>query len=163
LKQHDQSRFPPEERVVSRGPIIDLELTRSSPPLFVDHCFSQLDLRLGSGSAEIGVEIVSGLDWPQLDARYVVVEPKAVEEDPRRGWLPLGGVYADRLVLGPETAGALLGATRTAPEVAQVLLSAYETYISITACSTDPIGVRISIGDMLSAAGALERAAAQAA
>ena len=148
---------------MSRGPIIDLELTRSSPPLFVDHCFSQLELRLGNDSAEVVIEIASALDWPQLDARYVIVERRALEEDPRRGWLPLGGAYIDKLVLGPETTSTLLGATRTAPESAQAMLRAYETYLSITACSTDPLGVQVSVGDILSAAAALERPAAQAA
>jgi hypothetical protein len=163
LKQNDQSRYPPEERLVGQGPIVDLTLTCHSPPLFVDHCFSHLALQLGSDSSRVVVELASALDWPQLDARYVLVERQALAQDPRRGWLPLGGTYADKLVLGPETVNNLLAGTTTPPESAQVMLCAYETYLSITGCGAEPVEIRVSIGDMLTAEEALGRPAAQAA
>lgn len=46
--------------------------------------------------------LVHGRECPQRGADYILMQPEVVAEDPRRGWLPLGGVHRFSRGLGTE-------------------------------------------------------------
>lgn len=146
----NQPPFPSSERVEA-GPLVDLELTSRKPSVFVNHAFSRLELRLEGDEGVAPIGIVSGLEWPQLAARYVVVQEPLLREDPHRGWAPVGGVHSDALLVGPSEACQLMFPTSVRGDEG-VLICAYETFLSLTACGNTVATVRVGVGDLLTAA-----------
>lgn len=147
--------IPPSERLDS-GPVAEIELTRHRPPAFVDHSFGHLELDGIGGADTPPIEIVSGLEWPQLHARYVVVQEATLREEPQRGWAPVGGVYSDRLLVGPsDTSPFDFGSADGTGD--GVLVWACDTFLSLTACGDTVAIVRVGIADLLTAAEASVR------
>jgi hypothetical protein len=150
-----QAPFPPSEQVDS-GPLAEIQLTRQQQPLCVDHSFSRLVVHQDEGPGASPIEIVSGLDWPQLHARYVIVQEEVVRRDPRRGWAPVGGVYPDHLLIGPSDASQLDFSAAVGKDDG-VLVGAYETFLSLTACGSTAAIVRVGVADLLTVAEASSR------
>lgn len=139
--------FPPSERV-DAGPLVELELAGDQRSVFVSHSFSRLYLELEEGPGASPIEIVSGLDWPQLRARYVVVQEDVIRKDPRRGWVPVGGVYPDCLLIGPAEAGQLEFSAAVGRDDG-VLIGADETFLSLTGCGSTVATARVGVADLL--------------
>jgi hypothetical protein len=142
--------FPLSERVEA-GPLAELSLTSGKQSVFVNHAFSRLEMRFEGGEGVPPIGIVSGLEWPQLGARYVVVQEPLMREDPHRGWAPVGGVHSDALLVGPSEAGQLTFPACVGAEEG-VLICAYATFLSLTACGSTVAVVRLGVGDLLTAA-----------
>lgn len=145
----DPPPFPASELVES-GPLAEVELTSRRPPVFVDHAFSRLQLRFQGHEHVPPIGIVSGLEWLQLGARYVAVQEPLMLKDPRRGWAPVGGIHTGALLLGPSEAGQL----EFPPDVGAedgVLLCAYPTFLSLTACGDTVATVQVGVEDLLTA------------
>lgn len=139
---------PPADELIDENDGV-IALYGDGPPLFVDHAFVQLKLALFA--EPIGAfEIVSGLDWPGLNARFVLVQPDVVATEPRRGWIGLGGAHATRLALGRRDSLQFdFGAD--APIEPQLLLCAEPTFLSLTACRGATIRIEVARNYVLSA------------
>lgn len=150
--EHADNRppFPPSERVEA-GPLAELELTSRKQSVFVNHAFSRLELCFEGGEDLPTIGIVSGLEWPQLGARYVVVQEPLIREDPHGGWAPVGGVHSGALLVGPSEASQLAFPACVGAEDG-VLVCAYATFLSLTACGSTVATVRVAVGDLLTAA-----------
>lgn len=62
-----------------------------------------VEVQLGANSSERRrLFLIHGRECPQLGADYVLLQPEVVVGDPRRGWLPLGGLHAGSRGLGTE-------------------------------------------------------------
>lgn len=40
--------------------------------------------------------LVQGRECPQLKADYILIQPDVIAKDPRKGWVPIGGMHARR-------------------------------------------------------------------
>jgi hypothetical protein len=145
----DRPPFPASELVES-GPLAELELTSRKPSVFVDHAFSRLDLRFQGSEHVPPIGIVSGFEWLQLGARYVAVQEPLLLKDPHRGWAPVGGVHSAALLIGPSEAGQLEFPPSVGAEEG-VLLCAYPTFLSLTACGGTVATVQVGVEDLLTA------------
>ncbi len=62
-----------------------------------------VEVQLGTDFSErCRLFLIHGHECPQLGADYILLQPEVVAEDPRRGWLPLGGVHGGSRGLGTE-------------------------------------------------------------
>ncbi len=148
----ERACFPASEQI--DGPIARVELSPGGQPVFVSHSFSSLELRLGDGLAP-AFEVVSGLEWPQVRARYVVTQPTVLREDPHRGWAPVGGVHPGTLFLGPGREGGFSFASTEAGD--WLMVRSYETFLSFTPCGARRAVLRTPVEDLLTAAEASSR------
>jgi hypothetical protein len=149
-EQHgDPQRFPPGERL-EPVELARIELSGHGPPIFVDHSFECLRVELGADGETPSLEIVSGIEWPQLHARFVVTQPAVLAEDPRRGWAPVGGIYPPKLVLGARSTPQFAFSELLRSEV-QLLVRDHETYLSLVACPSASAGVLVARRDVLAA------------
>lgn len=151
----DPHRFPAHERL-DVGPTAEVELSRGHRTVFVDHVFSRLELRLGGDPAIPPLEIVSGLEWPQLRARYVVTQPAVLASDPHHGWVPVGGIYPDSVLIGAGEVGQFSFAP-TLGRDDHLLVCGYETFLSLTAGGDMGGTLRVAVGDLLTAVEAAAR------
>ncbi len=138
-----RARIPAAELPDLSGRLTPVRLSGDGPPLFVDHVFDSLRFRLGTDGAVPEFEVVSGLDWPQVHSRYVLLQPEVVCRDPRAGWVPLGGIYPESVLIGPRETPEF-AFPQTIEQGPQLLLCAYDTYLSITACPGTVASARIA-------------------
>lgn len=138
---------------------VELELSSDRPPLFLDGAGLRAEVRLEPGREPL--EIVGAADWPQLNARFVVIRPDLLARDPRQGWRPCGGMYPSQLTVGRRTGESLPFEEVPAGE-ARLLILAYDTYLTLTACG-ERVLVTVDADSLISAAEALERLELQAA
>jgi hypothetical protein len=54
----------------------------------------RIELRFGRTSETSPCLLVPGSECPQLGAEYVLIQPDVIAKDPRKGWVPLGGIHA---------------------------------------------------------------------
>lgn len=157
MKFAEDPRFiPPAERLDDAGPLAEVELSSGRPPVFVDHSFAHLEIRLGDNSTEKRLEVVSGLEWPQVQARFIVVQPEVLAEDPRHGWVPVGGIYPDSVLIGPGEVGQFSLPTAVGYND-HLLACGYETFLSLTAGGSMRGTLRVAVGDLLTAVEAAAR------
>jgi hypothetical protein len=144
-----QNRPPiPTAEQVDGGPLVELELRPGQQPLFIDHAFSALSLRIGDGGATVPIEVESGLEWPQLEVRFVAFQDAIMRENPRLGWAPIGGAHDDDLFVAPSGAPALSFGDELG-EGDGVVIGACETYLSLCAYGKAEIKVRVGVADLL--------------
>lgn len=106
------------------------------------------EIRLGrSGREERRLLLVHGDECPQLDADYILIQPEAVSADPRRGWLPLGGLYPSARSLGAEDTPELELGEDVDPDHAYVSVTSEGIYI--TDGSTSKTEVRAHPDDVV--------------
>lgn len=101
-------------RAELRAGMHEYELRYSSPDgLHISEGSKQIEIRpdfkypieiqLGTDSSERRrLFLIHGRECPQLGADYILLQPEVVAEDPRRGWLPVGGVHDGSRGLGGE-------------------------------------------------------------
>lgn len=147
----NQASIPAPEHV--DGPIAELALTPRGQPLFIDHAFSELEVRLEDPSPPL--QVVSGLEWPQARARYVIVQPAVLRKDPRTGWCPVGGAHPDTLYIGPGGSGRFTFASTITDD--WLMVRAYETFLSLTACGSVEATIHVPVRDLLAAVEASAR------
>ena len=46
--------------------------------------------------------VVAGREIPQLGAGCIILQPDVLVNDPRRGWMPVGGTYPELAKVDPE-------------------------------------------------------------
>jgi hypothetical protein len=90
------------EEVEAVEPSVEYNLKFDEPlKLCVKGNFRErLECRLGSGPDTSLCHIVHGDQHPDLQAKYVVLQPDVFASDPARGRVPVGGEYPDRVNLG---------------------------------------------------------------
>lgn len=62
-----------------------------------------VEIQLSDSEESPTVHLVHGRVAPQLRAEYILIQPDVIEKDPRRGWLPLGGVHYREVDVGRES------------------------------------------------------------
>lgn len=146
----ERTQIPTAELTNPTGRLTRVRLSGDGPPVFVDHTFEALEFFFEDESTP-ALQIVSALDWRQLHSRYVITQPEILATDVRRGWLPVGGVYPDWV---------LIGAGRTPqfelPECGKnplLHIHAHDTFLTATACKGASASVQLAEVDRLPAGG----------
>jgi hypothetical protein len=157
LRRDRTTHFPAAELTNPTGQLDQVELSGEGPPLFIDHGFDVLELRLCDDEATPGFEIVSALDWPQVHSRYVITQPEILAEDVRRGWAAIGGVYPDFALVGPSSTPGFEFSPSCGMDP-QFYLRRHETYLALTACRGTAVSARLNPVDRVLAADLYEEA-----
>lgn len=55
-----------------------------------------VELRFGRTAETSPCLLVRGSECPQLRADYILFQPDVVATDPRKGWIPIGGIHSRR-------------------------------------------------------------------
>jgi hypothetical protein len=155
----NESPRSPEGRFTNKPDTVEVEAIES------DEKRVEYELGLGSGDADGSLMIepgfghpiefrfgrtrktspcllVHGRECPQLGAEYVLVQPDVIAKDPRKGWMPIGGHWAEtqadlvyvgredtpQFRFGPDVSRchAYLSQTRTKRGVSHLTLAADE-------------------------------------
>jgi hypothetical protein len=74
-----------------------------------NHC---VEILLGKDNDTPTCWLIGGARCKQLGADYILVQPSVMENDPTRGWLPLGGRHPSDIFIGHDQTPELdLGAS----------------------------------------------------
>lgn len=81
---------------------VDCLINSDTDPVVLSRNFSDpIEIRLGGWDVE-PVYLIKASKYPQLEAAYVVMQPRLSGEEPSHRWALVGGKYPDLLDLGTE-------------------------------------------------------------
>jgi hypothetical protein len=148
--------FDPK-RVESDDLKIELEIVSKRPPLFISHVFSSLGIKVDNDPPIPDFEIVSGFEWPQVEARYIVTQPDALTKGPSQGWAPVGGIYPEDIAISPSNHPQFMYSSEFLPDDLLFIVRSHDTFLSLIAGDDHRLSVRVPLESVLTKAEARAR------